>query len=327
MTSLDERLCDNPFLMAPMAGVSDGAYRVMALRGGAALGYSEMVSVAGIHYKSEKTWELVYPAPDEPEVAVQLFGSDPEQFREAAALVSERVGARLALIDINMACPVPKVTKGGAGSALLDDPALAARIVRACVAETDVPVTVKIRRGRRMGEEVAPEFARAMEQAGARAIAVHGRYANQLYHGEADWSCVRRVVDAVSVPVIGSGDVTGAQAAVNMLDECGCAGVMVARGSYGAPWVFSDARTLLSGEKPAVHDARERIETVASHVRLLDAYDLHMAKARSLSGWYLRGMPDAGKWRARAMACSTAREFLAVADEMLLAVERADDDV
>ena len=172
-----------------MAGVSDAAYRTMARAGGAGLAYTEMVSCAGLHYGGEKTWELVEPAETEPDIAVQLFGSKPELFREAATSVLERLGNRLALIDINMACPVPKVTKKGEGSALLDNPELAASLVRACIegSGAQVPVTVKIRRGRRMGEEVAPEFARAMEAAGASAIAVHGRFANQLYHGEADW--------------------------------------------------------------------------------------------------------------------------------------------
>ena len=184
--SLRSRFAVNPFLMAPMAGVSDAAYRLMARSGGAALAYTEMVSVAGLHYGSDKTWELVVPVSPEPDIAVQLFGSRPEQFREAAASVSDRLGDRLALIDVNMACPVPKVTRKGEGSALLDDPDGAARIVRACLeglSDTgrEAPVTVKIRSARRTGDpEVAPEFARAMEQAGASAVAVHGRTASQL---------------------------------------------------------------------------------------------------------------------------------------------------
>ena len=180
--NLKSRFKVEPFLMAPMAGVSDAAYRTMARAGGAGLAYTEMVSCAGLHYGGEKTWELVEPAETEPDIAVQLFGSKPELFREAATSVLERLGNRLALIDINMACPVPKVTKKGEGSALLDNPELAAAIVQACIegAGAQVPVTAKIRRGRRMGEEVAPEFARAMEAAGASAIAVHGRFANQL---------------------------------------------------------------------------------------------------------------------------------------------------
>ena len=228
--TLGARLAHNPFLMAPMAGVSDGAYRLMARAGGAALAYTEMVSVAGIHYGGEKTWDLVYPIEGEPDIAVQLFGSRPEQFREAAAAVQQRLKERLVLIDVNMACPVPKVTRKGEGSALLDDPKRATDIVRACLAETTVPVTCKIRRGRRAGEEVAPEFARAMEAAGVSALTVHGRTASQLYRGQADWDVVGRVVQAVRVPVIGSGDVLSAERAVRMLRETGATAVMVARG-------------------------------------------------------------------------------------------------
>ena len=303
-------------LMAPMAGVSDAAYRIVARAHGAQLAYSEMVSVAGLHYGSDKTWELVVPHDAEPTLAVQLFGSEPAQFREAAAAVARRLGSRLALIDVNMACPVPKVTKNGAGSALLDDPTRASEILRACHAGLDdagscVPVTAKIRRGRRMGEEVAPEFSQALEAAGAEAIAVHGRFAKQLYHGEADWGCVRRVADAVSIPVIGSGDVYSHDDALRMMGETGCAAVMVARGTYGNPWVFS-------GEVPTLE---QRLQTFADHVRLLEATGAHMARARSLAGWYFKGMPGAARLRGEAVRCNTAEEFLALVDKAHLSAE------
>ena len=304
--SLRRRLRDNWLLMAPMAGVSDAAYRMMARAGGAALAYSEMVSVAGLHYGSDKTWELAVPQEPEPDLAVQLFGSDPEQFREAVATVCERLGDRVVLIDVNMACPVPKVTKSGAGSALLDDPVRAASIVQACVGESRVPVTVKIRRGRQMGQEVAPEFAKAMEQAGAQAIAVHGRFAKQLYHGEADWGVVERVVQAVDVPVIGSGDVMSYDAALRMRECTGCTAVMVARGSYGNPWLFGGV----------VPTTQQRLSAFACHVHLLDATGAHLARARSLAGWYLRGMPHAAYWRNRAMSCLSVADYIAMADEL-----------
>ena len=309
--SMHERLAGNPLIMAPMAGVSDAAYRIMARSGGAALAYSEMVSVAGLHYGSDKTWDLVVPHAVEPDIAVQLFGSEPQQFEEAATAVARRLGDRLVLLDVNMACPVPKVTKGGAGSALLDDAQRSAEIVRACHAGLDtvrsgVPVTVKIRRGRRMDEEVAPEFAMAMEAAGTAAIAVHGRFANQMYRGEADWGCVERVVQAVKIPVVGSGDVYTYDDAQRMQDVTGCAAVMIARGTYGNPWVFS-------GRVPT---STERIEAFSTHVRLLDATGAHMARARSLAGWYFKGMPGAAMWRRRAMECVTAGDFLRLSQQI-----------
>lgn len=309
-----EDLADKRFLMAPMAGVSDGAYRMMARAGGAALAYSEMVSVAGLHYGGEKTRELVEPVEGEPDIAVQLFGSIPVQFREAVASVSERLGDKLALIDINMACPVPKVVKNNAGSALLDQPELASDIVRACVTEAKVPITVKIRRGRTTPAELAPEFAKAMEDAGAAAVAVHGRFASQLYRGDSDWSVISRVVDAVSIPVIGSGDVFSAEAAAHMLCECGCESVMIARGTYGNPWVFNDAKMILAGGKPPVHDVHERLAALRCHVLLLDATHAHMARARSLCAWYLKGLPNASSLRNQAMSCSKLDEFLSLID-------------
>ncbi|WP_282709781.1 tRNA-dihydrouridine synthase [Lancefieldella sp. Marseille-Q7238] len=318
--NLRERLARNPVLMAPMAGVSDGAYRLLARAGGAALAYSEMVSVAGIHFGGEKTWELVYPLVPEPDIAVQVFGSKPEQFREATAQITERLGSKLALIDINMACPVPKVVKKGEGSALLDSPKQAAELVRACLSETNVPVTVKIRRGRLQGEEQAPEFARAMEAAGAAAITVHGRFASQLYRGTADWGCVSRVVDAVSIPVIGSGDLMSAQDVACALTETGVSAVMVARGTYGNPWIFSQSTTLLEGKAIPQPTLFQRLSAFKLHVRLLDAAHIHIARARSLSAWYFRGMPHAAYWRGRSVRCESASDFIHLADELFFCV-------
>lgn len=305
--SLRQRFAESPLLMAPMAGVSDAAYRIMARAGGAGLAYTEMVSVAGLHYRSVKTWDLVEPDTFEPDIAVQLFGSEPDQFREAVAKVQERLGSRLALIDVNMACPVPKVTKGGAGAGLLDDPARADAIVRACVAEAEVPVTTKIRRGRTAGNDVSVSFARVLEDAGASAVAVHGRFASQLYRGDADWNVVTRVVHALDIPVIGSGDVRDCSDAARMLAETSCAAVMVARGTYGNPWVFGDT----------VPTTAQRLAGFGCHVRLLEATGAHMARARSLAGWYLRGMPHAASWRNRAMECVCVEDYLHLADDLM----------
>lgn len=316
-------LGSNPFLMAPMAGVSDAAYRIMARAGGAGFAYTEMVSVAGIHFSGEKTWELVIPDECEPDIAVQLFGSEPSQFAEAAHAVQERLGNKLLLIDVNMACPVPKVTRKGEGSALMGDPDRAAEIVRSVAGSCDVPTTVKIRAGRTADAMVAPEFARRMVDAGAAAVAVHGRFASQFYRGESDRGVVEAVAGAVDVPVIGSGDVLSAPAAVDMVEGAGCAGAFVARGTYGNPWIFSDARALLRGEAQAQRGVVERLAAFCLHVRLLEATGAHMARARSLAGWYLRGVPNASSWRARAMACVSVDDYLLLADEVALECERA----
>lgn len=319
-----ERLAKNPFMMAPMAGVTDAAYRLMARAGGAGLCYTEMVSVAGIHYNSDKTFELADPDAAEGELAVQIFGSKPEQFAEAATRISERLGNKLALIDINMACPVPKVVKKGEGSALLDEPELAARIVKETLAHTNAEVTCKIRVGRRPDALVGPEFARRMADAGAAAIAVHGRTAKQMYAGSSQDELVAQVAQATDVPVIASGDIFDPQRAVHAVQNLGCAGAFVARGSYGNPWIFGDALDLLSQplatEKNvlqhgatekyvAQHGFSQKLAALDLHIHLLEATGAHMARARSLCGWYLRGMPDATTWRARAMSLSTADQF------------------
>ena len=190
---------EQPFLMAPMAGVTDPAYRIMCRRRGANLAYSEMVSVAGLAYASNKTWRLVLPADEEQQICVQLFGSKPDQFASAVAAVEERVGDRLSLIDINMACPARKVVTKGEGSALMRTPDLAEKIVEATVGAAHVPVTVKIRKGFYAEDRNAATFAQMLESAGAAAVAVHGRCATQLYTGQADWSVVDEVADAVEI--------------------------------------------------------------------------------------------------------------------------------
>ncbi len=313
------RLTAHPVLLAPMAGVTDAAYRTVCVEHGAPLCYSEMVSVAGLAYASAKTWELCDPAPAERQIAVQLFGSRPEQFASGAAAVRERLGERLALIDINMACPVPKVFKKGEGSALMEQPELACEIVRSTLsgAGDDLPVTCKIRAGIYQSEVLAPEFARRLADAGACAIAVHGRAAKQFYTGVADWSVIRRVVEAVEVPVIGSGDVYTPQDVVRMRAETGCAGVFVARGSYGNPWIFERAEALLRGEEPPAEPTlAERFAVLRRHIGLAAEQGGNMARLRPVTCWYIKGLPSAAAWRNRAMECRSAQDFLDVVSTM-----------
>jgi tRNA-dihydrouridine synthase len=178
-------------------------------------------------------------------------------------------------------------------------------------------VTVKIRSGRRSGEpECAPDFARALEAAGASAVAVHGRTASQLYRGQADWGVVERVARAVGIPTIGSGDVRDARDAVSMMRQTGCAAVMLARGSYGDPWAGADAQALSKGMQPPARDLATLVSAFCLHVLLLEATGAHLARARSLAGWYLRGLPHAAQWRGRAMGCETVRDYLVLARQL-----------
>lgn len=310
--SVQARLQSNPYLMAPMAGVSNACWRMLARAGGAALAYSEMVSVAGLHYQSDKTWELVLPDEGEPDIAVQLFGSKPEQFFEAARLIHKRLGEKLALIDINMACPVPKVTRKGEGAALLDDPERAASIVEACIDGLDaaVPVTVKIRIGRTPDRIVGPAFARRLQDAGAHAIAVHGRVASQMYRGSSSATAVADVVHSVEIPVIASGDVLSEKAAVELQQATKCDAVFIARGSYGDPWIFSRCHATSQGKTATRPTIMQLLDCFELHVRMLHATHAHLARARSLAGWYLKGVPGATRLRADAFRCSTLDDYL-----------------
>ena len=285
---------EQPFLMAPMAGVTDPAYRIMCRRRGANLAYSEMVSVAGLAYASNKTWRLVLPADEEQQICVQLFGSKPEQFASAVAAVEERVGDRLSLIDINMACPARKVVTKGEGSALMRTPDLAEKIVEATAGAAHVPVTGKIRKGFYAEDRNAATFAQMLESAGAAAVAVHGRCATQLYTGQADWSVVDEVADAVEIPVIGSGDVFSAEDAAEHLHGSGASAVFIARGIYGNPWVFGDARALaLDGTPVPSRSSVERLDALREHLTLTHELLPLMSRARTYASWYLKGMPHA----------------------------------
>lgn len=315
--ALRARFREQPFLLAPMAGVTDAAYRIMCRRHGARTAYSEMVSVAGLAYASEKTWDLVLPASEEPDVCVQLFGSKPDQFASAVEAVERRVGVRLALIDINMACPARKVVSKGEGSALMERPELAERIVRACAGAAHVPVTVKMRKDFRSGRLLAPDFAARMEQAGASAVAVHGRSAGQLYTVHADWSVIDAVADRVSVPVIGTGDVFSAEDACRMLSQTAASAVFAARGTYGNPWLFEDALALSREGRPVPErSATERLDALREHLRLLHEHDAHMARARTFATWYLKGMPHAAGWRGLVVKCSGFEDFMGLVDRI-----------
>lgn len=312
-------LARHPFRLAPMAGVTDATYRGVFREQGCPLAYTEMVSVAGLAHDSAKTWDLIFPSDVEDRVAVQLFGSRPEQFAPAARAVCDRLGTRLALVDINMACPVPKVFKKGEGAALMETPDIAQHIVAETMSGIDgrVPLTVKIRLGTKQGNLLAPDFARMLEQAGVAGIALHGRYASQMYRGQADWDIIDQVSREVQMPVMGSGDVMTPQDAVTRLHTTHVAGVLIARGSYGAPWFFRSAQHLLeTGEPLPEPGVAERLAMLRTHVQRYAASGRHMARLRPLMGWYVKGLPAASVWRARSMQCVDEQDYLALIDEM-----------
>lgn len=305
-------------LLAPMAGVSDEAFRTICREQGASLTYTEMVSAKGLSYANEKTRHLLHLSPGEDQVAVQLFGHEPDTMAAQAAWIEQDMGENLAYLDINMGCPARKIVSKGDGSALMQDSKLAAAIVREVSAAVEHPVTVKFRRGWTLGKETAVEFGLRMEDAGAQAVAVHGRYAEQLYRGSADWDAIARVKEALSIPVIGNGDVKCGKDAVAITAKTGCDAVMIARAAEGNPWVFSQAKAALAGlPEPSAPTIDERIATARRHARLLSEREgKSLVRMRKHAAWYMAGLPGAAAARGKINACVTPEDFDEVFDAL-----------
>lgn len=284
----------NQVVLAPMAGISNTAYRQIIKEMGAGLIFAEMVSDKALVYGSEKTFDLLKMSDMERPIAQQIFGSDVDSFVKAAKLVEDKMHPDI--IDINMGCPVPNVAiKSQAGSALLKNPDKIKEIVSAVVKAVSVPVTVKIRSGWDANSVNAVEVAKVIEEAGASAITVHGRTRAQGYSGNADWNIIKQVKEMVSIPVIGNGDVTSAEKAKEMLDFTGCDAVMIGRGVLGNPWLIKECVSYLeSGIIPPKPSAREKIEMLKRHYQLLvDSTSEKQAilEIRTHALWYIKGMP------------------------------------
>ncbi len=291
---------ETPVALAPMAGVSDLAFRTVCRRLGAGYTITEMVSAKALCYQDKKSIPLMTLAPDEHPAAVQLFGSEEEAMEKAAAIVAER--ARPDVIDINMGCPVPKVVKSGDGSALMRDPQKAAGIVRAVIRGSGgIPVTVKTRTGWDKGSVNCVEFCKVLEEAGAAAVAVHGRTRTQMYSGRADWNVIRAVKAALSIPVIANGDVFSGQEAAHILRYTGSDMVMIGRGAFGNPWIFQQAKAALAGEPiPPLPPLKERCETAMEQFRMAREHKgekIACLEARRHYVLYLKGVPHASYWK------------------------------
>ena len=305
---------NNPFVLAPLAGVTDSAFRRICFEHGAAMAFTEMVSAKGLYYRNANTEDLLAIHPDEGPVGIQLFGSEPLMLQFAAEKLKDRPNV---CIDLNMGCPVPKVVKNGEGSFLLTQPALAAQLVRETVKAAGKPVTVKMRIGFDETHPVDPvAFAVQMQEAGASAIAVHGRTREQYYSGKADWSAIRRIKEAVDIPVAGNGDIFSAQDALRMLDETGCDAVMIARGALGNPWIFAECEAAWKGRPiPKRPDVDEIIETVRKHAfGLLETKEEYRAvrEMRKHAAWYTKGIKGAAALRRQASEAESLDEMFTI---------------
>ena len=299
---------ESPLILAPLAGYTDLAFRLLCRQFGAGLCYTEMISCHGLVYQKEKTKFLTRTVPEERPVALQLFGADPIIMGEAAAMVSDMP---VDIIDINMGCPVRKVTKKGAGAALMKDAYLASTIISEVCRNTNLPVTVKIRTGLNHDSIIAPDFAKMAEDNGASAIAVHGRTWSQGFVGEVDWQTIARVKKNVTIPVIGNGDVNTYHEALQFIEMTGCDGIMIGRAALGNPWVFSPEGNPTSLAK--------RMAGLKCHLEFIQQFnnpDKILPKIRNQAGRYFKGIPGGSSIRMQIYQAKSFEEILTLAQSL-----------
>ncbi len=317
-----------PLYLAPMAGVSESPFRRLCRSFGADVVVTEFLSAEGIRRENAATIAKLRFGADERPIGVQIFGADPAAMGDAAALVTDVFAPEF--IDINFGCPVKKVVKRNGGSGCLKDLGLVESVVRAVSARTHLPVTVKIRSGWSDETRDPVTIARRCQDAGARVVALHPRTRAQMYTGAAQWQEIAAVVDALEIPVLGNGDIKTADDVVRMQRETGCAGVMVARGSFGQPWIFAEARALLDGrERPAVPRVDERFAIALRHARMAAAYEPDPRGAaiefRKHLGWYVKGLPGSAELRQKLHAVDSFDEVEALFDAYLAAAREREE--
>lgn len=308
----------HPYILAPMAGVTDLPFRLLCKEQGAGLLCMEMISAKALQYKNKNTKALLSIHPDEYPVSLQLFGSDPKIISEQAKKIEN---LPFQILDINMGYPVPKVVKNGEGSALMKNPKLVYNIVAETVKAIRKPVTVKIRKGFDEQSLNAVEIAKVIEAAGASAIAVHGRTREQYYSGKADWEIIRQVKEAVKIPVIGNGDVTSARLAADMRKQTGCDGVMIGRGAQGNPWIFHELLVYEeTGQIPERPNIQQICDTILRHARLQIEFKgeyLGIREMRKHTAWYTKGMTGSARLRDMVNQVETYEELEALLTKMI----------
>ena len=319
MLKIGNVILENNIILAPMAGVTDLPFRLLCKEQGAGLLCMEMVSAKAISYHNKNTEALLTIDPREHPVSLQLFGADPDIISQVAAYIEERP---FDILDINMGCPVPKVAGNGEGSALMKNPKLVEEIVTKTVKAIKKPVTVKIRKGFDESHVNAVEIAKIAEASGAAAVAVHGRTREQYYSGKADWDIIRRVKEAVSIPVIGNGDVDSPERARAMLEETGCDGIMIGRGARGNPWIFGRIASYLeTGEDPGKPSLQQVREMMLRHARMQLEYKgefTGMREMRKHIAWYTAGYPHSARLRAKSNELETLEQLEELLTKMML---------
>lgn len=313
MLAIGNYIVENRVVSAPLAGVTDKAFRIIARSFGAGLVFSEMISDQGLIYNQEKTARLAEIGGEEGPVVLQIFGSNPEYMGRGAAIL-EKMGAPI--IDINMGCPTPKIVKNGEGSALMQNLPQARQVIRAVAEAVHVPVTVKMRRGWEDGDNSYLDLAAIAQEEGVKAITLHPRSRRQFFSGQSDWSCIRELKKHSAIPVIGNGDIWSAQDALRMLEETGCDAVMIGRGAMGNPFLFRETVALIEhGETIAPPTVKERITTAIHHLDLCIEFKGEPVAVREMRkhlSWYIKGLHGAARLREKINQTTTRDEMVAL---------------